>query len=95
MSVPEFLLEGRVFEPIVVAEAEPYCNASRAASLGGDTGRNLEASDVDIGQMVGENGGIRGLDVLIDIRRSLFEYEWPEVGDLGDESLSLFEKRSL
>lgn len=53
----------------------------------------LKARDREGGEGGEEEGRVGGLDVLINVRRCLFEDQGPEIGDLGDERLALCVER--
>jgi len=79
----ELLLENLVLEPVVLLELPLEGDGARV------TVRELEALNGEAGQGVEEELGVAGLDVLIDLGRGLLENEGPELGDVGDDLLTL------
>jgi hypothetical protein len=68
---------------VVLGELEAEEKAARVA-VG-----ELEALDRHVGEGSQEQSRIRGLNVLVNVCGSLLEDEGPEVGDLGNELLTL------
>lgn len=88
---PELLLEDLVLEVLVVAELEADGDGARVAVL---AVLELEAGDGDVLEGGQEEGGVLGLDVLVNLGGRLLEDEGPEVGDLGDDGGALLVQRA-
>jgi hypothetical protein len=68
---------------IVLFELETEDKAARV------TVGELEALNGHVLEGSQEQGGVRGLNVLVNVGGSLLENESPEVGDLSDKLLAL------
>lgn len=82
VAPPELLLNDLVLEPVVLLEL-PLEGDAAGVALG-----ELEALDSQVGEGLEEELRVAGLDVLVNIGRSLLEDEGPELGDLGDDLLT-------
>jgi hypothetical protein len=82
VAPPELLLNDLVLEPVVLLEL-PLEGDAAGVALG-----ELEALDGQVGEGLEEELRVAGLDVLVNIGRSLLEDEGPELGDLGDDLLA-------
>jgi hypothetical protein len=80
---PELLSENLVLEVVILGELEAEGKAARVA-VG-----ELEALNEEGSEGGQEQLRVRGLDVLVDIWRSLLENESTEVGDLSNKLLTL------
>lgn len=82
VAPPELLLDDLVLEPVVLLEL-PLEGDAAGVALG-----ELEALDGQVGEGLEEELRVAGLDVLVNIGRSLLEDKGPELGDLGDDLLA-------
>ena len=90
VAVPELLLEDGVLEVVVGVELEADGDAAGVAL--GAVG-DLEVGDGDVLQGGQEEGGVGGLDVLVDVGGGLLEDQGPEVGNLRDRLRALLVQR--
>ena len=90
VAVPELLLKDGILEVVVLLELKADGDVAGVA-LG--TVGDLEVGDGDVLQGGQEDGGVGGVDVLVNIGRGLLEDQRPEVGDLRDRLRALLEQR--
>lgn len=79
--MPKAFLEHGIFEVLIRGKLEADGDGSWIAMRQTD----LEVGDGEVDEGGEEEGGVGGLDVLIDVGGCLFENEGPEVGDGGGE----------
>lgn len=86
VAPPEVLGQGLVGEELVVLELKGDGDAAGVA-VG-----ELEALNINVLEGLDEDLGVAGVDVFVNLSGGLLESKSPEVGDLGDGLLALYEE---
>ena len=86
VAPPELLGERLVGEELVLLEVKGDGDAAGVA-IG-----ELEALNINVLEGLDEDLSVAGVDVFVNLSRSLLESEGPEVGDLGNSLLTLYEE---